>query len=64
MGRTRTYAKIVPYSRQDVAEVHGCLKGGCGAVGVKANAMSGANIGRCAGEEVVNSLVTWNSASV
>ncbi len=38
----RTYAKIVPYSRQDVAEVHGCLEGcsgsGSGAVGVKVNA--------------------------
>ncbi len=43
--------------------MHGSLivdKGGGGAVGVEPFTVSGA-IDRCAGEEVINALVTWNS---
>ena len=47
-----------------MAEVCGCLvvdKGICGAVGVKANAMSG-SIGRCAGvvKEVAKYSMPWS----
>ena len=46
-----------------MAEVNGCLvvdEGSCGAAGVETEAVPG-TVGRCAGEEMIDALVAWDS---